>query len=69
MVIGQSVNYARSLGNHPANILTPTYLANESKKISKAKNMKCKVTDVSNFKKWVLVVFMVWLEVLKSQLR
>ena len=57
MVIGQSVNYARSLGNHPANILTPTYLANESKKISKAKNMKCKVTDVSKFQEMGLGSF------------
>ena len=25
-VIGSAVNYSRDLGNHPANILTPTYL-------------------------------------------
>jgi len=48
-VIGQSVCFARDLGNHPANILTPTYLANESKRIAKAKNMKCKIFDVSKF--------------------
>ena len=48
-IIGQSVCFARDLGNHPANILTPTYLANESKRIAKAKNMKCKVFDVSKF--------------------
>ena len=41
--------FARDLGNHPANILTPTYLANESKRISKSKNMKCKIFDVSKF--------------------
>ena len=48
-VIGNSVCFARDLGNHPANILTPTYLANESKRISKAKNMKCTIIDVSKF--------------------
>jgi len=56
-IIGESVCFARDLGNHPANILTPTYLANESKRISKAKNMKCIVTDVSKFEKMGLGSF------------
>jgi len=56
-IIGESVCFARDLGNHPANILTPTYLANESKRISKAKNMKCAVTDVSKFEKMGLGSF------------
>ena len=55
--IGESVCFARDLGNHPANILTPTYLANESKRISKAKNMKCTVIDVSKFEKMGLGSF------------
>jgi len=55
--IADSVNYARDLGNHPANILTPTYLANESKRISKAKNMKCTIFDVSKFEKMGLGSF------------
>ncbi len=50
-VIGESVNYARDLGNHPANFLTPTYLANEAKEISKTKNFKIKVIDVKEFEK------------------
>ena len=56
-IIGESVCFARDLGNHPANILTPTYLANESKRISKAKNMNCTVTDVSKFEKMGLGSF------------
>ncbi len=56
-VLGESVNYSRTLGNHPANILTPTYLANESKRISKAKNMKCTIFDVSKFEKMGLGSF------------
>ena len=56
-IIGESVCFARDLGNHPANILTPTYLANESKRISKAKNMKCTVIDVSKFEKMGLGSF------------
>ena len=57
ITIANSVNYARDLGNHPANILTPTYLANESKRISKAKNMKCTIFDVSKFEKMGLGSF------------
>jgi len=57
ITIANSVNYARDLGNHPANILTPTYLANESKRISKAKNMKCTIFDVSEFEKMGLGSF------------
>ena len=56
-IIAQSVCFARDLGNHPANILTPTYLANESKRISKAKNMRCTVIDVSKFEKMGLGSF------------
>ncbi len=56
-ILGESVCFARDLGNHPANILTPTYLANESKRISKAKNMKCTVIDVSKFEKMGLGSF------------
>ena len=50
-VIGESVNYARDLGNHPANILTPSYLAKEAKEIAKTKNFKIKVIDVKEFQK------------------
>ena len=56
-VIANSVNFAKDLGNHPANLLTPTYLANESKRISKAKNMKCTIFDVSKFEKMGLGSF------------
>ena len=50
-VIGSAVNYSRDLGNHPANILTPTYLVNEAKEISKSNNFKLKVIDVKDFQK------------------
>ena len=51
LIIGSSVNFARDLGNHPSNILTPTFLANEAKKIGKSKNMVPKIIDVKNFTK------------------
>ena len=50
-IIGSAVNYSRDLGNHPANILTPTYLANEAKTISKSKNFKAKIIDIKDFEK------------------
>ena len=56
-VLGEAVCFSRDLGNHPANILTPTYLANESKRISKAKNMKSTIFDVSEFEKMGLGSF------------
>ena len=31
-VLGEAVCFSRDLGNHPANILTPTYLAKAAKK-------------------------------------
>ena len=49
--IASSTNYSRNLGNHPANVLTPTYLANEAIRISKTKNMKSKIIDVKDFTK------------------
>ena len=51
MTIGSSVNFARDLGNHPSNILTPTFLANEAKKIGKSKNMVPEIIDVKDFTK------------------
>ena len=39
-VIGEAVNYSRDLGNHPPNILTPTYLAKEAESFSKSKNSR-----------------------------
>ena len=56
-IIAEGVNFSRDLGNHPPNILTPTYLANESKKIAKAKNMSIKVFDIKEFKKMGLGSF------------
>ena len=50
-VIGSAVNYSRDLGNHPANILTPSYLANEAKELSKSKNFKAKIIDIKDFEK------------------
>ena len=57
-VLGQSVSYARDLGNHPANILTPTYIAKEAIKISeKSPKMECTIFDIKEIKKMGLEAF------------
>tara|TARA_B100001057_G_scaffold98994_1_gene95696 strand:- start:8169 stop:9665 length:1497 start_codon:yes stop_codon:yes gene_type:complete len=50
--ISVGVNIAKDLGNLPANICTPTYLANESKKLAKKyKKMSVKILNEGALKK------------------
>lgn len=49
--VGEAVNFARDLGNHPGNVATPTFLANAAEKIADAKNFKLTVFDRDDFKK------------------
>ncbi|MBU2591455.1 MAG: leucyl aminopeptidase [Nitrospinota bacterium] len=44
-ILAESVSYARDLVNHPSNKVTPTYLANEAKKIAKELKLKCAILD------------------------
>ena len=49
-IIANGVCYARDISNHPPNILTPTYIANDAVQIAKSnKNMSSKIIDVSEF--------------------
>ena len=58
LIIGLSVAFARDLSNHPANILTPSYLAKESKQIADAHPaMECTVFDGKEFKKMGMGAF------------
>ena len=45
IALGRSVCFARDISNHPANIATPTFLANHAKKIGRAKNFKIKILN------------------------
>ena len=46
------------MGNHPANILTPTYLAKAAKKISdNSVNMECNIVDGKDLKKMGMGAF------------
>ena len=58
LVLGTSVGFARDLGNHPANILTPTYIAKEAKIIAeKSPKMNYQVFDGKEFKKMGMGAF------------
>ena len=56
-VLSRGVSLARDLGNQPANLCTPTHLANTAIEIAKAKNMKVKIFDVKEFEKMKLGSF------------
>jgi len=50
--IGYAVHYSRDLGNHPANVLTPEYMADMAVELSnKCKLMTSKIIDVKDFVK------------------
>ena len=55
--LSEGVSLARNLGNEPANLCTPTYLADTASKIAKAKNMEAKIFDVKEFEKMKLGSF------------
>lgn len=45
LVRGEAVCIARSLGNHPGNVMTPTRLADEARSIAKRRGLRCTVMD------------------------
>ena len=44
-VAGEATVFVRDLCNHPANVVTPTFLANEAKKIAKDRRVRCRILD------------------------
>ena len=56
--LGQAVSFSRDLGNHPANILTPSYLAREAQKIAEeSPKMDCHIFDLKEIKKMGMGAF------------
>lgn len=51
MKISTAVYLARDLINHPGNIATPTFLANQAKIMAKKNNIKCKILSKSDIEK------------------
>ena len=44
-IVGEASTFVRDLCNHPANVVTPTYIAHEARKIAKDSRVRCKVLD------------------------
>src|SRR5437867_365729 len=44
-VVGEAATYVRDLCNHPANVVTPTYIANEAKKVARERGVRCTILD------------------------
>ncbi|RMH71931.1 MAG: leucyl aminopeptidase [Gemmatimonadetes bacterium] len=49
--LAEGVCYARDLGNHPANLITPSYLADQAKTIAKTHKLKCTILDHKEMEK------------------
>ncbi len=45
MIVGEAVNQVRDLGNLPANVATPTYIAERARRIAREHGMACEVID------------------------
>ncbi len=45
MIVGEAVNQVRDLGNLPANVATPTYVADHARRIARKYGMTCEVID------------------------
>ena len=43
--IAEATMFVRDLCNHPANVVTPTYIANEATKIARASQVRCTIFD------------------------
>src|SRR5256712_1957154 len=44
-IVGEAITYVRDLCNHPSNVGTPTYIANEAKKVARERGVRCTVLD------------------------
>ncbi|MBS3167615.1 leucyl aminopeptidase [Candidatus Woesearchaeota archaeon] len=51
LIISDSVCYVRDLQNKPSNVVTPSYLANEAKRIARRNKLKCIVYDKNDIEK------------------
>jgi leucyl aminopeptidase len=51
LAVSRGMNAARELGNLPANICTPTYLAQQAQQLAKAYKLKCEVLDRERMEK------------------
>lgn len=57
VVISEAVCFARDLAAHPSNVVTPSRLASEARKIARESGMKCTVYDRQQFSKMGMGAF------------
>jgi leucyl aminopeptidase len=50
-ILGDSMNFTRDLANEPPNILTPTEMANRTKKMAREVGLKCEILSEAQMKK------------------
>ena len=51
LALAQAVNYSRQIAHQPANVINPTTLADESKKMARQHKLKCTVLDMPQLKR------------------
>jgi leucyl aminopeptidase len=44
-IVGEATTFVRDLCNHPANVVTPTYIAREARKIARERGVSCRILD------------------------
>lgn len=50
-ILANATNYARSLANHPGNMMTPQTLAEEAKKLGREFKLRCQILEKADMKK------------------
>jgi leucyl aminopeptidase len=50
-ILAQATNFTRDLANHPSNILTPTRLSLEAKKLAQENNLGCKIFSLPQIRR------------------
>lgn len=50
-ILGESMNFTRDLANEPPNILTPTEMANRTRKMARETGLKCEILTEAQMKK------------------
>ena len=56
-IFSSATNLARDLANHPANVLTPTRLSLEAKKMAQENNLRCRILSLPQIRKLKMNLF------------
>ena len=56
-IFAWATNFTRDLANHPANVLTPTRLSLEAKKMAQENNLRCRILSLPQIRKLKMNLF------------